>query len=481
MNFCPKCGASVKEDAGFCHDCGYNLKAKSGNIKEDNKIENLEDNLEKENLEDNLGEKTEQFENNLRNIKSVLSSKISIGIIIACAFIVVFIFVGKTISSPQRTVASFQSAVNKSDTMALSKILCTTDGRIDLKSDTINPLVKSFKNTPSELSSTINDLNSQATNLKNGGVENRNSSLYITKVGRTLIFFPKYKIAFKPVFMTLTSNVKGADILIGGEKVAKVDSENFSKQFGPYLPGLYDIEGKADGSFGEMDNKTKVDFISDKKQEETAEALKGIYLKVNSDYANNEVYINNKDTKKYVNSGDTLGPVASGAKVYAIINYNGEKVKSSYSTLSDDDTIIDFDYSKQGESPEQQKNDINDMITGYAAALADALTSGNSGQLTSYMYPGSKLNQQQMDNINTYYKSGKFYEKYDSAVVNSYKMDPDGNSGTVDATEVYDINEDYGGPDSQTNTKTFENIYKFKYNNTTKTYQLTERTSAVEK
>ena len=482
MNFCPKCGASVKEDSGFCHNCGYDLKTKSNNVKEEDKSEDLEDNPEEDLEEDNSEEKTEQFENKIENIKSVLNSKMLIGIITTCAFIIVFIFIGKTISSPQRTVVSFQSAVNKSDTTALSKILYTTDGRFNLKSDTVNPLLKSFKNTPSQLSSTINDLNNQAANLKNGGVENQSSNLYITKVGRTLIFFPKYKIAFKPVFLTLTSNVKGADILINDNKITKVDSDNFSKQFGPYIPGLYNVEGKAYGDFGEMDNKTKVDFISDKKQDETAEALKGLYLKVNSNYDNNEIYVNGKDTKKPVNSGDTIGPVAAGASIYAVINYNGEKIKSFSANLSDNDTVISFDYSKQGETPEQRQNDINDMIVGYASSLADALTSGNAGRLQSYMYPGSKLDKQQMDNINSYYKSnGNFYEKYDSAVVNSYKMDASGKSGTVDATEVYDINENYDGADSQTKTRTFENIYKFKYNDTTQSYQLMERTSAVEK
>lgn len=473
MNFCPKCGASIKEDAEFCHNCGYNIKSKSNNTSEDNKFENSE----------NKEEKIQKFNYKLENVKSILNNKILISIISACVLIILFIFIGKTISSPEKAVASFQNDVNKGDATALTEILYTSDGRINLTSDNVDPLLKSFKNTPSELSSTISNLNSQAINLKNGGIENENSNLYITKVGRTLIFFPKYKIAFKPVFLTLTSNVKGADILINGKKIAKTDNENFSKQFGPYVPGLYTISGKASGSaLGNMYNQTKVDLLSDKKQSSSIDVLKGLYLEVTSDYDNNEIYINGKDTGKSVNSGDKIGPIASGSNVYGVINYNGEQIKSSSSNISDDDSTINFNYSKQGETPEQQQSDINNMITGYASALADALTSGNTNQIELYMYPGSKLNNQQMGNINSYYKgNNNFYEKYDSAVVNSYKMDTDGKSGTVDATEVYDINENYDGTNSQTRTRTFENIYKFKYNDTTQSYQLTERTSAVEK
>ena len=82
MNFCPKCGASVKEEAEFCHNCGYNLKTKSSNIEENGNLEGPE----------NLEEKVDQFKDKLGNIKSVLNNKISIGIIIACAFIIIFIF-----------------------------------------------------------------------------------------------------------------------------------------------------------------------------------------------------------------------------------------------------------------------------------------------------------------------------------------------------------------------------------------------------
>ncbi|WP_147565844.1 hypothetical protein [Clostridium tyrobutyricum] len=99
-----------------------------------------------------------------------------------------------------------------------------------------------------------------------------------------MLFFPKYKIAANPVFLTVTSGVKGADILIDGQKVAVTDSEKFSRQLGAYLPGLYNVEGKAKGAFEEMDNITKVDFIKDKEQNKIINALQSIMnvLKISS-------------------------------------------------------------------------------------------------------------------------------------------------------------------------------------------------------
>ncbi|WP_187115159.1 zinc ribbon domain-containing protein [Clostridium tyrobutyricum] len=397
-------------------------------------------------------------------------------------FVIVFAIAGSIITSPKRAVMAFENSVNDNDSEKLGKILYTSDKRLKFTSNSVEPIFKTFKTTPSEFTDLIENLNNQVSTLKDGGSENKTCNLYISKVGRTLLIFPKYKIAVNPVFMTITSSVKGADILLDGKKIAKADSENFSKQIGPYIPGTYDVEGKSNGNFGEMDNKIKVDFIKLKQQNKTVNALKGLYLQVSSDYNNNKIYINGKDTGKTVNTGDKIGPIASGASIYGIINYNGHQVKSSVYTLLDNDNAIVFDYSSEGRDPEQEKKDINDMITQYASTLADALTDGNTSELINYMYPGSKFYTEQMNNINSYYKNNSnFYEKYDSAVINSYKMAPDGKSGTVDATEVYDINEHYNDFDSQFSTRTFENVYNFKYNDTAKAYQLTERVSAVEK
>lgn len=454
MKFCTKCGTKLEEGSSICPNCGY----------------------------DYLSLKYVKPSDNANSYDAGIKKKILIWSSVAVVLIVSFIIAGKIISNPGRTVLAFENAVNKNNPDALGRVLYTSDIRLSMTSNNVKPLIQSFKETPSEFTDVINSLNNQVSSLKNGGIQSKASSFYVIKSGKTMLFFPKYKISFNPVFLTITSSVKGADILVNGKKEAEADSSSFSKQFGPYIPGIYKIEGKASGAFGEMDNNVKVDFIKNKKQNARVSALKGIYLTVNSDYTNNQVYINGKNTGKYVSSGDKIGPIASGASVYAVINYNGEQVKSSILNLYDNDNSIYFDYSSSGNDPEQRKNDIDDMITGYSSSLASALTYGDTSALVNYMYPGSKIYTQQMNNINSYYKgNNNFYEQYDSAVVNSYKMDPDGKSGVVDATEVYDINEHYSENESQFNTRTFENTYKFKYNDTTNTCQLTERTSAVEK
>lgn len=491
MNFCPKCGAAVKEEAQFCQSCGYNFKSKLKDEIKAHESKTLDETKtdEPQILKDDTN--THTSKQKLQNIKSFLNQKfltnsygkvLIAGIIIICILIGVFVYVGKTISDPKRVAAEFQKAAAKNDAAALSKTLYTSDERLNLTPDAAAPLLQSFKTIPSEFSDIISNLNAQAVNLKNGGIENQTSNLYITKAGSILIFFPQYKVAVKPTYITITSDVEGADVLVNGKEITKTDSKNFSKQIGPYIPGTYSIVGKASGAFGDMHNETKIDSLNSKDQSNAIDALKGLYLQVSSNYSNNEVYINGKDTGKSVNSGDTIGPVASGSNIYAIANDNGTQIKSSYSNLSEEDKTIIFDYSKQEDTVQQQRSDISDMVTGYSYALANALTYGDTRLLATYMYPGSKLFNQQMANAKSYSTSKNgFYEQYDSAVVNSYKLNPDGKSGTVDTTEIFDINENTSNYNSQTRTRTFENVYKFQYNDTAQAFQLTERTSAVEK
>lgn len=280
------------------------------------------------------------------NQKGIINrnNKKFIDYVIALVIVILFVIIGRTIANPQRTVSAFEDAVNKNDTEALSKIMYSYDKEFNITSDNVKPLLDDFKAAPSQFREEINDLHNQALNIKNGEQESKKSQLYITRSGKIMVFFPRYKISFKPAFLTVTSSVEGAEILVNGNTVGKVDSKKFSRQLGPYIPGIYNVRGKANGDFGNMESNINVDFIKNKKQKETVNALKPLYLKVNSNYANNAIYINGKYTGKSVNSGDKIGPIASQSNIYAMTSYNGKMFKSSNLKLSDTCNTINLKY-----------------------------------------------------------------------------------------------------------------------------------------
>lgn len=472
MKFCYKCGASITEGTKFCPKCGLKLDTE------------LDDNKDNTSDTSNTDSEDSSDTNNsieLKNNSFIFNHKIIISVIVACVIIgtAIFIFIGNILSDPTNVITSFESAVNKNDTSSLSKILYCSDERVNLDANSIKPLLQDFNTTPSELSDIINTLSSQALAIKSGHTPSETNNIYIINEGKTLLFFPKYKIAVTPTYLTITSDVKGVNVAVNGKKAITLDSNNSSEQLGPYIPGMYNVIGNVNGDFGNMHNQVKVDTLKSNKKINNVDILEGTYLLVSSTYNTNEIYVNGKDIGKSASNGDTIGPIQVGATVYATTNYDGKQIKSSYSTISSHNKTIDFDYTSEQDSVQRQQTDISDMISNYCSALTGAINSKDASSLTAYLYPGSDFYTQQTSNIQSY-PSG-FYEQYDSSVVNSYTMDPDGESGTVNTTEVYDINEDNNDSNSQTKTETYDNVYKFKYNTSTQSFQLSERTSAVQK
>ncbi|MGT2887932.1 zinc ribbon domain-containing protein [Streptococcus didelphis] len=52
--------------------------------------------------------------------------------------------------------------------------------------------------------------------------------VYIKSIGRKFLVFPDYRIAMKPLSLTLKTNLKGVDILLNHKKVTTTSSEDFS-------------------------------------------------------------------------------------------------------------------------------------------------------------------------------------------------------------------------------------------------------------
>lgn len=52
--------------------------------------------------------------------------------------------------------------------------------------------------------------------------------LYVTRVGRKFLVFPDYRIAMKPLSLTIKTNIEGLDILLNKKKVSTSDSDHYS-------------------------------------------------------------------------------------------------------------------------------------------------------------------------------------------------------------------------------------------------------------
>lgn len=69
------------------------------------------------------------------------------------------------------------------------------------------------------------ELAQKAKELKEAGPE---SPIQVVSVGRRFLIFPDYRIALKPMDLTIQTNVPQVDVLLNQKKVAVSDSEAFS-------------------------------------------------------------------------------------------------------------------------------------------------------------------------------------------------------------------------------------------------------------
>ncbi|WP_010241253.1 zinc ribbon domain-containing protein [Clostridium arbusti] len=471
MRFCTKCGTKLKENESLCPNCGYDFQSKEY---KNNIVDNTQP-INKNTATDNSD--FPQYENS--SVKKSLDSKklrISIaGIIILVIIIGVYITIGRSMTDPAKLVSRFQSDVSSNNVADLNKILYCTDDRLKIDDKNSGALLLYFKNNPSHLNKTISDLNSEISSSNFRYANNPSQSNFsIINAGKTLLFFPSYKISIKPTFIDIKTSIKDVEFSLDNTKIGKSDTDNFSREFGPFVPGQYKLYASYNGKYTSLNKTYNVDLVNSTNGKVDIDTLTNLnYVKINGDYADAEIFVNNRDSGVKISDASDFGPVSSDMKIYAVTNQNGKKLKSNEYTVSNGDDSINLSFSESKNQLSSMDNQMHDLIYWYTNSFSDAVNYNNFSDVQPYLYPGSDLYNEQQKYIPSTYNNG-IKENVVSFNVLSYTMSEDSKSGTVTTEEVYDIINASG----QTSTKTFKYNYGFKYNEDKGSYQLTSLTNS---
>ncbi|WP_368491065.1 zinc ribbon domain-containing protein [Clostridium sp. BJN0013] len=465
MKFCNKCGSKLEKDESVCHNCGYNFY--SGKYEFDDNDTQIID--------------TQQFidsdnsnEGHMllpRKKKNVILLTIIIGIIIIGSFI----FIGKSLSKPSRIVARFESDIlsgNKSD---LSNIFYSNDNRLKIDKKNSSYLLTYFKDNPSYLNKITDNMNSQLENvnlIKEVSADSRNN-FDIVVDGRILLFFPKYKINIKPTFIDVKTGIKDVELFLGDSKIGKSDTDDFSKEFGPFMPGKYKLYAEYKGKHISLNKTYNIDLVDSTNGKVSVDVFKDLnYVNIDGDYPDAEIFVNSKDTEVMIRDAENFGPVNPGMKIYAIANKNGKKLKSNEHTVVEGDSNIDLSFSDSEAQLNGIEAQLHNLVDIYTNSFCHAVNYGYFSDVEPYLYPGSNLYNEQAKYILDTYNKG-INEDIMSYNVISYSISDDNKSGTVTTEEVYKITKD-----GQSSVKNFKYIYGFKYNENMGSYQLSSITSA---
>jgi uncharacterized membrane protein YvbJ len=477
VKFCGKCGAKVETEEKFCAQCG-------------NVLSTNEDKVDEKITDDNEYINESSFKNHneivsnpspvRRNLTMSMKTKINImAAAIAVVLLIGFYIIGNSLTNPSKVVSKFENAVASGNKGELVSTLYCDDNRLEINEKTIVPLLTYFKDNPSYLNTVVQGLNRDAANISQtktlpGMNGSSKAVLTLTYAGKKFLFFPNYKIGVKPGFIQVKTSIKGVVFTLNSTEIGKSDADNFSKEFGPFIPGKYTLLADYKGKYTSLsDDPHDINFIDGSSDKVTVEAFTNVnYVNVKSDNPETKIFVNGKDTGVKVADGSNFGPLNNNTKIYGMVTKDGKLLKSNEETVGQGDKDVYLNFAQAESNVKSQENQIHNLVYWYTYYFTRAVNTNNFMMLEDFLYPGSQIYDDQKSYIASTYSKG-IKEEIKSFNVISYKLSEDNKSGTANTEEVYNIYDN-----GNSSIKTFKYTYTFKYNEERNGYQMESIASA---
>ena len=386
-------------------------------------------------------------------------------IVIASLIAVCVIGIG-FLSIPQtanHTINKFEKAIIDGDAGKLKKIVTSEDKRVSITEDNLNVIIEYYKNNPSALNSDIEY-------LKYSDTEGGNTSddyMPFNLVSKKQLFKEKYYISLKPRYIQLDSPYKNVKIdLSNGKSIVQENIKN--GEIGPFLPGQYKLVISSNSEFSEFKKSQVVDiFYADMLSFVTVDANIN-QTQIISDEESAIIYIDGKSTGKTAKEIGIIPGLQNGVTIYGVFNYEGQEIKSNTATVSGSNSInLNYNYSKPPTLEEVQE-EVDKLMNNYLVYFADAVNYGDFTYIEDCISLGSNLYKDQKTYVVNAYERG-IIENYINHEIVSVDYDESKKTGTVLVKEVYEII-----TEDDSREKTFQNRYKFEYNENHKSYKLTD-------
>ncbi|MDD3224803.1 MAG: zinc-ribbon domain-containing protein [Clostridium sp.] len=495
MNICAKCGKEVKDNQKFCTSCGSDL-TKPNAIKIEDEQKNSNDILTNKDStfdDDYSNESTDKEEFNFddenynededynedenyttdrkpMNFHLTKKVKIIIGVVI---FLIIASFavvkVGNYLTDPNKLVTRFKNDVSSNNTSDLNNILYCNDSRLQLNNKSIDPLLSYFKNSPSSLDNVVQSLDNDAISPKdvNSLSASSSSTLTLVSVGKKFFFFPDYRLAVKPVFINIKTDFKDVNLSVNNTNVGKSDSDNFTKEYGPFVPGKYVVSANYKGKYITLNKTYPVNLVSDYKNTTDLTVLDGMnYVDISSEYPNAEIFVNGKDSGIKVQDASKFGPLDSSAKLYATYAKDGKTIKSAEYSCSSGDTSPYLSFEDSENDLNDVQNQLSELLQNYISNFTEAVNTNNVSLVTPYIVAGSTLDKEMQTYVPNTYNGGTTESNVSSNIV-KYNISDDNNSGNIQTSEVYTIT----NKDGTSSNKSFNYTYSFTYDQNSCSYK----------
>lgn len=325
MKYCGNCGSEIKDHIQFCGECGIKV-------------------------DDNQSAAQNSKPPMQNPLKNLSKKQIIVSSIVASFLLLCFIGfkVGENMTSPERAIESFEEAIVEEDAEALADLLYSSDERLEINEETAAYFINYVKEHPSYLDHLTGQFEDQAESLNSS--DNRakaedlddffeqDASVTLSKVGKTALVFDKHRFEVKPYYINIETNYPGSTILLNGEKAFTFKEEETMKEYGPVLPGQYNIENVFEGEYTTLRAKKSVNLLDTNNTPNVRLRLDGHYIEVRSNYSDAQLLVNGENTGQSIEETHQIGPVPADGAVSLQVkkDFPWGEVKSEVIAVEDD-------------------------------------------------------------------------------------------------------------------------------------------------
>ncbi len=194
-----------------------------------------------------------------------------------------------------------------------------------------------------------------------------------------------FRLLVKPYYLRINLPVEGVDISLNDKLIDRTEIEDYVREFGPYMPGLYDVEASMKTDFQQADVLKSMElFECQPKARKITKDLDISFklkdIKIESEYDNAEIILNGKKIGKKLKElkDSTLKNLDESVRIQLEVDTIFGKFLSKEETVGDLSKVyyldVEIDNSKL-------KDDVISTINSYER---ENLEAKNSRDLSKY-------------------------------------------------------------------------------------------------
>lgn len=357
MKFCENCGTKLDGDSLFCEECGAKVE---------------------DSVSAASGQKDKRtIKNNKR--KPLTKKQKTIAVSIIAFVLVVFLGynVGKTVYSQENQIERITEALASKDAEKIADVVTTNDPNFEINAESLSGFTE-------YLDQNSNYLNEMTQNLKTNGYYD---SFNILQNGKKFGLYDAYELVMNPVYGDIYTNDEDVTIYQEEEELFTSDSEDFSREVGPFAPGI--LTFTAEGTINDFPLSTteEVAWLSHDSHNSVDLSLTGTNFSVSSDLESATVFLNDESIGQLEDGSGEFGPIQfeEGMQLHVGQKFEDEEIVSEKVTLDENKTHYEFN-----DLVLVKSSDVNELLRrfyGEADGLSTRYDSDNVEDYNVYFHP----------------------------------------------------------------------------------------------